>query len=98
MTKPEFTPRISLGDALAALAGILAAAGFTWALASDIRVQAQRITAIEETREADERTRARDDARLTESLREIKESVRRVEDKIDRQSTAVRAATDRPQR
>lgn len=97
MTRPEFTPRISLGDALAALAGILAAAGFTWALAGDIKVQAQRISAIEQTRMDDERIRARDEARLTEALREIKDNLRRVEDKLDRQA-ALTAPAERPRR
>ncbi|MBP8274936.1 MAG: hypothetical protein KAY59_10915 [Acidobacteria bacterium] len=97
MTRPEFTPRISLGDAMAALAGILAAAGFTWSQAGDIKVQAQRISAIEQTRMDDERIRARDEARLTEALREIKDNLRRVEDKLDRQA-ALTAPAERPRR
>lgn len=96
MTKPEYTPRFSLGDIVTALVAIVAAAGFAYSNAGDIKVQAQRISAIERMREVDADERQRDEARLTDALREIKDSVRRVEDKIDRQNNATRS-TARPQ-
>ena len=84
MTKPEFTPRVSMGDIVTAVVAIIAAAGFAWSTKADVRVQAQRIDAIESSRMADERDHDRDDAKLEGSLREIKESMRRLEDKVDR--------------
>ena len=94
--KPEFAQRVSLGDVITAVVAIIAAAGFAYSNAGDIRVQAERISAIERHRVDDAAVAARDsarlEARLDASLREIKESINRVEDKIDNQN---RAASNR---
>jgi uncharacterized protein HemX len=96
MKSPEFAQRISLGDVITAIVAIIAAAGFAYTNAGDIRVQAERISAIERERIEDAAQSARDserlEARLDASLRDIKESINRVEDKIDSQN---RAATNR---
>lgn len=82
--KPEFASRVSLGDVITGILAVLAAAGFAWSTQAEVRVQAQRIDAIESSRMAEERDHDRDDAKLEGSLREIKESMRRLEDKVDR--------------
>jgi hypothetical protein len=84
MKGPEFAPRVSLGDIVTGVVAILAAAGFAWSTQAEVRVQAQRIDALESVRESDERNHERDDAKLEASLREIKDSMRRLEDKVDR--------------
>ena len=84
MKTPEFASRVSLGDVITGIVAILAAAGFAWSTQVDVRVQAQRIDAIESARMAEERDHDRDDAKLEASLRDIKESMRRLEDKVDR--------------
>lgn len=88
MTRPEFAQRVSLGDVITAVVAIIAAAGFAYSNAGDIRVQSERIAAIERMRAADvekiDRDAQRLEARLSSSLSEIKASLARVEDKIDR--------------
>lgn len=84
MKPPEFSSRVSFGDVITGIVAILAAAGFAWSTQAEVRVQAQRIDAIESARMAEERDRDRDDTKLEGSLREIKESMRRLEDKVDR--------------
>lgn len=90
--KPEFAQRVSLGDVITAVVAIIAAAGFAYSNAGDIRVQAERISAIERQRIDDAAIAARDsarlEARLDASLRDIKESINRVEDKLDNQNRA----------
>jgi hypothetical protein len=84
MSRPEFASRVSLGDIVTAVVAIIAAAGFAWSTQAEVRVQAQRIDALESVRQSDERNHERDDAKLEASLRDIKESMRRLEDKVDR--------------
>ena len=84
MKPPEFSSRVSFGDVITGIVAILAAAGFAWSTQAEVRVQAQRIDALESAREGDERDHDRDDAKLEASLRDIKESMRRLEDKVDR--------------
>jgi len=94
MNKPELTSRVSLGDVITAVVAIIAAAGFAYSNAGDIRVQSERIAAIERVRSEDmakvDRDAQRLEARISGSLGEIKTALARVEDKIDRAAEPVR--------
>lgn len=83
---PVWQSHISLGNVLALLGGVFAAAGFAYALQGDIRVTVQRVEALEAHDAAQERQAERDQARIDVALRDIKDTLRRVEDKLDRKA------------